>query len=160
MGRGGVALPGRRRERVCVVSIGCSQSVRFVECGEGETLPPYDGHHIAVYTNRFAELYEAADRRGLVYNNPRIPNLTYGTVDDALRHNEFRVLHIVDVRGEGGEGGEADEGDGESAIRGAGGGVGGKGEEMRMVYTLEREIRSLRHPGFAATLRACGGAVD
>ena len=104
MGRGGVALPGRRRERVCVVSIGCSQSVRFVECGEGETLPPYDGHHIAVYTNRFAELYEAADRRGLVYNNPRFPNLTYGTVDDALRHNEFRVLHIVNVKG-GGRGG-------------------------------------------------------
>ena len=71
------------------MSIGCSQSLRFVECGEGETLPPYDGHHIAVYT------------RGLVYNNPRFPNLTYGTVDDALRHNEFRVLHIVNVKGGG-----------------------------------------------------------
>jgi hypothetical protein len=34
--------------------------------------------------------------------------------------------------------------------KGERGGVGAKGEGIRVVYTLEHEIRSLRHPGFAA----------
>ena len=56
---------------------------------------------------------------GLVWNNPRFPHLTYDRLEDALRHNEFRILDIVDP------------------------------ESGERLYTLEHEVRSLLHPGFS-----------
>merc|ERR1712039_502318 len=66
----------------------------------------------------FASMYKRAKAASLVYNNPRFPHLTYDTLDDALRHGEFRVLDIVDP------------------------------QSGKVVYQLEHEIRSLEHPTF------------
>lgn len=94
----------------------------------GVDLPPYDGHHIALYVgdiakgdarDSFAAMYRRCNASGLVYNNPRFPHLRYDTLDEAVGHGEFRVVSLVDP-GTGGE-----------------------------VYRLEHEIRSLEHNGFS-----------
>lgn len=102
------------------VHIGHRQQLRFVE-RDGE-LPAYDGHHVALYVNRFQALYQACAGRALVWNNPRFPDLTYDTLEDAVTRHEFRIKDIVDL----------DTGD--------------------VLLTLEHEIRPLSHPGYAACL--------
>lgn len=105
---------------VCVVHIGHHQSLAFEELVEGEPpLPPYDGHHVALYTNDFEGVYERSAAAGVVWSNPRFPHLTYETLGDALRHNEFRLRELVDPQ---------------------------TGE---VLYTLEHEVRSVLHPGFS-----------
>jgi len=47
-------------------------------------------------TESFSKMYQRCKRAGVIYNNPTFPRLTYDTLEDALTHNEFRVLHIVD----------------------------------------------------------------
>lgn len=110
---------------MCTVPFG-RQLLLFREVA-GE-LPAYDGHHVAVYVgniatgdNRdsFAKMYQRCRTEGLVYNNPRFPQLTYDTLEDALRLGEFRILDLVDP------------------------------ETGETAYTLEHEIRSLEHPGFS-----------
>ena len=132
----------------CRVPIGYEQRLEYVEQPDGAPpLAEYDGHHgnrrgartpdppnsygtafirrtraplraVALYVNRFEEIYERLAAGGLVWNNPRFPQLTYDTLDDARRHNEFRILEIVEPR---------------------------SGE---VIYTLEHEVRSLLHRGF------------
>eukprot|EP00966_Prymnesium_polylepis_P110412 2554642-Prymnesium_polylepis.1 len=105
---------------LCRVPIGFEQALEFRELAEGAPpLSPYDGHHVAVYTNRFDDIYERLAAHGLVWNNPRFPHLTYDTLDDALRHNEFRIHDIVDP------------------------------QTGAVIYTLEHEVRSLLHRGFS-----------
>lgn len=105
---------------LCLVRIGHHQSVTFAEQREGDgPLAPYDGHHIAVYINEFERVYEKSAEAGLVWNNPRFPHLTYDTLSDALRHNEFRIKDILDP------------------------------DTGAQLYTLEHEVRSLLHPGFS-----------
>jgi len=106
------------------IHIGQCQSLRFHEIGSSEVLQNYDGHHIALYTNRFPEIYGRAYRLGAIYENPRFPHLTYGSLDNALSHNEFRVRDVVDPR------------------------------TGQVVFSLEHEVRSLNHQGFGCTLRA------
>ena len=77
----------------CRVPIGYEQRLDFVEQREGAPpLARYDGHHIALYVNRFDEIYGRLAASNLVWNNPRFPQLTYDTLDDARKHNEFRIL--------------------------------------------------------------------
>jgi hypothetical protein len=134
--------------QVCVVPVGAgTQRLRFLEpppgvasaagdvvaSAAGAAIGParrhagddaYDGHHVCLYLSgdAFVAAYRAAASRSLVYNNPRFPQFTYDTLDDALQHNEFRVKRLtVDP-------------DTESAAE---------------VYELEHELRTLKHPGFA-----------
>jgi len=107
-------LGGRQ---VCRVAIGFHQELRFEETTD--PIPEYDGHHIAVYVNRFEDLYKRLHHKGLVWNNPRFPQFQYDTLEDALRHREFRFKDLVHP------------------------------ETGKHLYTLEHEVRSLNHPGFS-----------
>ena len=81
--------------------------------------------------------YGALKARGLVFENRRFLQFTcraaseavashrhglarrYGTLADAMKHDEFRVKDIA-------------------------------GNDNQVVYELEHEVRTLRHPGFVA----------
>jgi len=104
-----------------VVRVGAAQALEFVET---DAVAAYDGHHIALYVDgaAFVRGYGILKKRGLVFENRRFLQFTYGSLQDALRHDEFRVKDIADSNGE-------------------------------VVYELEHEIRTLRHPGFVARAR-------
>ena len=102
-----------------MVRVGYNQQIAFTEAIEGVSLEPYDGHHIAVYVNNFVESYYRLSEDELVWNNPRFPQFKYDTIDDALEHNEFRFLYIVDV------------------------------DTNEKIFEIEHELRSLSHPSFS-----------
>jgi len=111
-----VSTPG-----TCFVPVG-DQALLFQE--SLEPLPEYNGHHVAVYvgdisggdvSQSFSEMYLKVHEAGLVYNNPRFPQLRYDSLEDAQRHAEFRILDIVDP------------------------------DTGKRVHQLEHEIRSLNH---------------
>ena len=101
----------------CWVPIGVGQWLIYQEIAAEV---PYDGYHIAIYVNRFVSAYRAARGLGIVWNNPRFPNLTYDSEDDAIRHHEFRILKMVDP------------------------------ESSQVLCEVEHEIRALSHGGFCA----------
>lgn len=101
----------------CTVAVGAEQALLFCEVPDAD-LKEYDGHHIALYVNDFVELYDRAAANGLVWSNPRFPHLSYDTLTDALKFNEFRIVEMRDPQG------------------GA------------LLHTLEHEIRSLAHPSY------------
>jgi len=96
----------------CVVSVGTSQTLEFVEADD---VAAYDGHHIALYVDgaAFVRGYGALKARGLVFENRRFLQFTcraaseavashrhglarrYGTLADAMKHDEFRVKDIA-----------------------------------------------------------------
>mmetsp|Transcript_12626 Transcript_12626/g.19055 ORF Transcript_12626/g.19055 Transcript_12626/m.19055 type:complete len:345 (-) Transcript_12626:246-1280(-) len=100
----------------CTIYIGYHQYISFKE--SRRPLPSYDGHHIALYVNRFVDIYERLVERSLHWENPRFPQFQYRSVDDILHHNEYRFKDIIDIH---------------------------TGE---VIYQLEHEIRSLSHPSF------------
>jgi len=111
---------------ICKVFMG-NQAFIFHETPSPD-LPPYDGHHVAIYIGNpengassasYAEMYMRCKKAGLVHNNPRFPHTHIHSLEDALRLGEFRVLDLVDP------------------------------DTGTVVYTLEHEIRSLEHPGFS-----------
>eukprot|EP00927_Polykrikos_kofoidii_P068990 TRINITY_DN64365_c0_g1_i1.p1 TRINITY_DN64365_c0_g1~~TRINITY_DN64365_c0_g1_i1.p1 ORF type:complete len:348 (-),score=38.80 TRINITY_DN64365_c0_g1_i1:149-1192(-) len=119
-----LGVPASTADGVCLVPIG-DQALIFREASE--PLPPYDGHHVAVYvgeigsgdvSDSFASMYTRVQDAKLVYNNPRFPHLTYNSMEDALTHAEFRLMDLVDPQ---------------------------TGE---VAYQLEHEIRSLEHITF------------
>ncbi|HZQ36280.1 MAG TPA: hypothetical protein VFD32_10125 [Dehalococcoidia bacterium] len=65
---------------VAIVPAGRGQVLRFRETAE--PIPPYDGHHIAVYIANFSAPYAALAERGLV--------------TEELRNHQFRFQTIVD----------------------------------------------------------------
>ncbi len=65
---------------VATVPAGRGQVLRFRETAE--PIPPYDGHHIAVYIANFSTPYAALEERGLV--------------TEELRNHQFRFQKIVD----------------------------------------------------------------
>eukprot|EP00929_Paragymnodinium_shiwhaense_P001946 TRINITY_DN102156_c0_g1_i1.p1 TRINITY_DN102156_c0_g1~~TRINITY_DN102156_c0_g1_i1.p1 ORF type:complete len:437 (-),score=80.86 TRINITY_DN102156_c0_g1_i1:186-1424(-) len=104
--------------------------------------------HIAVYVNDFDDLYERAaafektclpdgaaltfpshkvneniEGLGLVFINPQFPHLTYHTLDEARKFNEFRIKDFVDC------------------------------ETGEVFFELEHEIRTLLHNGFHGNAR-------
>ena len=50
---------------------------RLVAKAKTTRKPYYDGTHLAIYVRNFEQMYENCAKRGLVWNNPRFPNLTY-----------------------------------------------------------------------------------
>jgi hypothetical protein len=78
--RAPIALQSERDVTVARVSIGRNQWLLFRETA-GE-LPPYDGHHIAVYVAHFSGLYRFMKRRNLI-------------MDDVTTH-QFRFKELVD----------------------------------------------------------------
>lgn len=119
-----LGVPAVGTSGICSVPVG-DQALVFRETLE--LLPDYDGHHVAVYVGNvsngdlsqsFSGMYLRAHKAGLVYNNPRFPQLRYDSLAEAQRHAEFRVLDIVDP------------------------------DTGRTVHRLEHEIRSLKHSGF------------
>ncbi len=63
---------------------------------------------------------DRAKTYGLLWNNPRFPNLTYDTEDLALQHTEFRILKLIDPT------------------------------TNEFICDLEHEIRAASHPSFCA----------
>ena len=106
-----------REFKFCDIKIGFRQFLRFRETLK--SLKPYDGHHIALYLNDFVAIYHRLKKDGLIYDNPRFPQFSYGTVQEVLYHNEYRILNIIDVN---------------------------SGET---IFELEHELRSLSHPAFS-----------
>lgn len=96
--RAGVRETGGRAEAYAVA--GPDQELVYRECDE--VLPPFDGHHVAIYIADFSGPYRKLGERGLVSQE-----------DD---QHQYRFKDIVDL------------------------------ETGRVVFTIEHEVRSLRHP--------------
>jgi hypothetical protein len=75
--------PARVEPDAAVVTAGAGQSLRFRETGE--TIAPYDGHHLQIYVADFSGPYERLRARGLISM-------------DTDEH-EYRFIRIVDDRG-------------------------------------------------------------
>ena len=102
----------------CVVRIGYRQHIRYTEIPAASTantnvnntnhlssnlLRAYDGHHIAVYVSNFTDIYNRVAAYNLHWDNPRFPQFSYRTLQQALHHNEFRVKDIIDLDSEDNE---------------------------------------------------------
>lgn len=90
----GESCPSTPRLQQCIVTIGFNQRLIFSETLSD--IPEYDGHHIAIYVNDFADIYERIQAQNLNWDNPRFPQFSYATLEAALTHNEFRVKDMVD----------------------------------------------------------------
>eukprot|EP00746_Dinoflagellata_sp_MGD_P152183 gnl/MRDRNA2_/MRDRNA2_83491_c0_seq1.p1 gnl/MRDRNA2_/MRDRNA2_83491_c0~~gnl/MRDRNA2_/MRDRNA2_83491_c0_seq1.p1 ORF type:complete len:341 (+),score=73.23 gnl/MRDRNA2_/MRDRNA2_83491_c0_seq1:50-1072(+) len=113
----------------CEVPMGHHQYLQYEEVKENAMLPRYDGHFIAIYINKFADVYKNLKEDDLIYNNPRFPHLTYDTLDDAMKHAEFRFKDFVDLK------------------------------TGKVVYTLEHEVRSLAHKQYPKGLTDANDAL-
>jgi hypothetical protein len=67
-------------EAVGFVKIGRNQFLRFRETDE--TIPPYDGYHVAIYVANFSHPYRWLKERGLITEEPR--------------NHQFRFCKLVD----------------------------------------------------------------
>jgi hypothetical protein len=109
--------------QICMVAIGDiddqgkpEQSLLFRETKE--KIPPYDGHHIALYVGNssadFEAAYRNADLSGIVWCNPRFSDKA-DTLEGARKWKQFRFKNIVDM------------------------------ETGETIFELEHEIRSIEH---------------
>lgn len=81
------------------VRVGRSQRLRFTETTTA--LPPYDGHHIAVYLSNFSKPYQALAARGLItmetneheYRFQDIVDLDTGAVLATVEHEVRSTFH-------------------------------------------------------------------
>jgi hypothetical protein len=96
---------GRRADglQTASVRVGADQCLHFAETRE--PIPPYDGHHIAVYVADFSGPHWRMEELGLVSRE-----------SDA---HEWRFIDIIDP------------------------------DTKKVVYQLEHEVRSMRHPLYA-----------
>ena len=65
--------------KAAVISVGQYQQLIFRETAD---VPPYDGHHIAVYVANFSRPYQWLSERGLITEEPR--------------NHQFRFVDIID----------------------------------------------------------------
>ncbi|CAM9589596.1 unnamed protein product [Ascophyllum nodosum] len=100
------------------VRVGPVQHLGFVEAEEA--LPEYDGHHICLYMTDegFRRSFLEAERRGLVFVNPRPSFGNADTLEKALDEKQYRIKNMVDPS----------TGD--------------------LLHVLEHEIRSISHPAY------------
>eukprot|EP00904_Undaria_pinnatifida_P007651 jgi/Undpi1/4015/HiC_scaffold_16.g07383.m1 len=88
-----------------VVRVGPVQKLVFVE--GPEALSEYDGHHICVYLTDegFRRSFLEADKRGLIFINPRANYGKADTLEIALEEKQFRVKNLGEggARGRNGE---------------------------------------------------------
>jgi len=96
-----------------------SQSLLFRETTA--PLPPYDGHHIALYvgddTADFAAAFQSCMDAGVVWVNPRYEDRVTN-LNTAKKWNQFRFKDIVDL------------------------------QTVKTVFVLEHEVRSVGHRGW------------
>jgi hypothetical protein len=92
------------------------QSLIFRETDEA--LPPYDGHHIAMYVGEsgadFEQAFRNADDAGIVWINPRFSDKA-DTLEGARQFKQFRFKDVIDL------------------------------ETGEVVFELEHEMRSIEH---------------
>jgi hypothetical protein len=88
------------------VSVGMGQDLVFRETGE--TAPPFDGHHVAIYLADFSGPYRRLLQKGLI-------------TEESDQH-QYRFQDIVDL------------------------------DNGRVLFTIEHEVRSMRHPMYARPL--------
>jgi hypothetical protein len=121
------------------------QWLEFVEAAAAD-VPPWDGHHLALYLHDFERAYRACEGRGLLYDPGRFADRG-GSWELACAHRQFRTLHVppagaalaLGLRQELPAGGAA-------ALAAEG--------RVAPAYSLELEIRSLEHP--SCPLVPCG----
>lgn len=76
------------------VKIGRHQFLRFRETDE--TIPPYDGHHIAIYVANFSRPYRWLHERGLITEEPRSHQFRFcKLIDPATGSPIFSLEHEV-----------------------------------------------------------------
>ena len=94
------------------------QSLVFRELDVGIGLPPYDGHHIALYVGEseadFEQAFKNASLAGVVWVNTRFSD-DATTLEGALKWKQFRFKNICDL------------------------------ETGEVIYELEHEVRSMSH---------------
>jgi hypothetical protein len=99
------------------------QSLLFRETDE--TIPPYDGHHVAMYVGEskadFAQAFKNADMAGVVWVNPRFSDKAH-TLQGAQKWKQFRFKDIVDM------------------------------ETGQKIFELEHEMRSVEHEAWPGSL--------
>jgi len=109
--------------KVAMIAIGnvkqsgqADQSILFRETDD--PIPPYDGHHIALYVGQSAADFEQAFRNsemaGIVWVNPRFDDQAM-TLQGAKKWQQFRFKNIVDM------------------------------ETGKTIFELEHEMRSIEH---------------
>ena len=87
----------------CTVLVGISQHLHFTEISTSNNqIPSYDGHHIAIYVSNFDMIYNRFvigynANSSLLWNNPRFMRTATYSLQDAIKHSEFRVKDIVDI---------------------------------------------------------------
>jgi hypothetical protein len=92
-------------DQICMVAIGnvhengqSSQSLLFRETTE--PLPPYDGHHLAIYVGSckedFEQAFQNANIAGVVWVNPRFKD-DVTTLQGARHWKQFRFKDIVNM---------------------------------------------------------------
>lgn len=95
------------------------QSLLFRETSQ--EIPPYDGHHIAIYVGEsaadFEQAFRNAETAGIVWVNPRFSDKTEN-IQGARKWKQFRFKDIIDMK---------------------------TGEK---IYELEHEMRSIEHESF------------
>jgi hypothetical protein len=101
-----------------------SQSLLFRESSShDQALPPYDGHHIALYVGSkkedFVEVFENMEQARVVWANPRFSDRALD-VKGAQQWKQFRFKDILDLK------------------------------TGRKIFTLEHDIRSVEHDSWPA----------
>ena len=88
-----------------VIEVGATQTLVFQE---SNTVPDYDGHHLAIYVANFSGPFTYLEERKLI--------------SEGIRNHQFRFQDIVDP------------------------------DSGKVVFTIEHEVRSTRHPLFKRNL--------
>jgi len=111
-------------EKKMEVLIGSESNGQFLRFVEKDNVDPYHGDHLAIYVNDFISMYQRAKNLQVggdvisIVWNNPCFSMKYDTLEEVERLNEFRFKDFVDL------------------------------ETGEVVYQLEHEIRSLKHPGF------------
>jgi len=78
---------------VVKVVVGCNQFFIFRETDE--EILEYSGYHVAIYINKFCQIYEKFQAEDLLFKFNRFKD-TYATLEEALDWHQFRIHDIVD----------------------------------------------------------------
>ncbi len=121
------------------------QHIDFVEQEGGGV--PWDGHHVCLYVTDFEGAYRRCEAEGVLFDPGRFSDRG-GTWELAQVHEQFRVLHVPPAAG-GTAGAFWQLGLAQAVV--------GQGAGVAPAYTLELEVRSVRHPSFPAGRAKCPG---
>lgn len=118
-------------DNIAVVAFGdidkqgrANQSLLFRETSE--KIPPYDGHHVAMYVGKsaadFEQAFKNAETAGVVWVNPRFSDKA-DTLQGAKHWKQFRLKDIVDM------------------------------ETGKKIFELEHEMRSIEHSAWPGSTK-------